>query len=49
MNPAVLIGMFMGVMLAFVFCAMTIKGPSAGLLMGWSRKSGGSSPRNREF
>jgi len=25
MNPAVLIGMFMGVMLAFVFCAMTMK------------------------
>ncbi len=25
MNPAVLVGMFMGVMLAFVFCAMTMK------------------------
>jgi len=32
MNPKVLVGMFMGVMLAFVFCAMTMKavGRSAG-------------------
>ena len=35
MNPKVLVGMFMGVMLAFVFCAMTMKavGRAAGAMV----------------
>ncbi len=35
MNPAVLVGMFMGVMLAFVFCALTMKavGRAAGSMV----------------
>src|SRR5690606_20037998 len=35
MNPKVLVGMFMGVMLAFVFCAMTMKavGRAAGSMV----------------
>jgi Na+/H+-translocating membrane pyrophosphatase len=40
MNPSVLVGMFMGVMLAFVFCALTMKavGRAAGKMVNEVRR-----------
>jgi K(+)-stimulated pyrophosphate-energized sodium pump len=45
MNPKVLVGVFMGVMLAFVFCALTMKavGRAAGT---WWKRSAGSSAKS---
>jgi len=45
MNPFVLVGMFMGVMLVFVFCGLTMKAVGSAAVR-WSKKSAGSSEKS---
>ncbi|MEZ6066697.1 MAG: sodium/proton-translocating pyrophosphatase [Planctomycetaceae bacterium] len=47
MNPKVLVGVFPGVMLAFVFCAMTMKAVGRARLARWSKRSAASSGTSR--